>query len=400
MTTPDTVVSRLPWDAADPFPFYERYRREGDIVWDDTAQTWLILGYYTAQRVLSGSGWTHDPLTSPNASAAREFIGQELFRQSMLVSDGVAHQKLRRAAGAAFTPVFVGSLSEGVDAIADTVINRLEAGEVFDFMAEVALPLPLAVIGEWLRVDASTMKLLRAQAPAVIEMLVPLATSEEVIAATAASLTLVTHFLPIVASRRENYDEDLLSFLASDPDLTLDEAVLTAVHIAIGSFQTIGSLLGAAVLRLLTPRADGTRLVDTLDLSDTASLITELLRLDGPAQAIPRTATEPQRICGVEIATGQQVIVAIGAANRDPAVYDEPDEFRPGRRGPAPLTFGHGPHHCLGAALARLEVDTALRRILTRDPVVAGPATWRESPANRGPVELPMTFRAPPPEIP
>lgn len=395
MTTPNTTAPRLPWDAADPFPFYELRRREGNIVWDDTAQTWLILGYHTAQQVLSGSGWTHDPLTSPNARAARDSIGPELFSQSMLVTDGVAHQRLRRAARDAFTPAFIASLSEGVDAIAQTVIDRPQPGEVFDFMAEVGLPLPLAVIGEWLGVDEATTMLLRAQAPAVIEMLVPLATDEEVTAATTASVTLVTHFLPMAASRRENPGEDLLSFLVSDPDLSLDEAVLTAVHIAIGSFQTIGSLLGAAALRLLTPGADGTRLLDTLDVCDTTALITELLRLDGPAQAIPRTATETQRIGDIEIAADQQVVVVIGAANRDPAVYEEPDEFRLGRRGPAPLTFGHGPHHCLGAALARLETEAALRRMLARDPVLAGPATWRASPANRGPVELPMMFRAP-----
>lgn len=394
MTIPSATVPRLPWDAADPFPFYERCRRSGDIVWDDTAQTWLILGYHKAQQVLSGTGWTHDPLTSPNARTVRDSIGPELFSQSMLVSDGTAHQRLRRAARDAFAPAFITSLGDGVDAIAETVISQPETGEVFDFIAEVALPLPLAVIGEWLGIDAASTRLLRDQAPAVIEMLVPLATAEEVTAAMTASVTLVTHFLPMGASRRENPGEDLLSFLVSDPDLSLDEAVLTAVHIAIGSFQTIGSLLGAAALRLLTPGADGTRLVDTLNVSD-PSLITELLRLDAPAQAIPRTATETQRIGDVKIAAGQQVVVVIGAANRDPAVYDEPAEFRLGRPGPAPLTFGHGPHHCLGAALARLETEAALRRMLARDPFLAGPATWRDSPPNRGPIRLPMRFGAP-----
>lgn len=394
MTIPSTAAPRLPWKAADPFGFYERRRRDGDVVWDETAQAWLVLGYYTAQQVLSGPGWTHDPLASPNARTVKDSISRELFSQSMLVNDGAAHQRLRAAARDVFSPAFVTGLGAGVDAIAEAAINRPPTGETVDFMADIALPLPLAVISEWLGLDAATSRLLRELAPAVIRMLLPLATAEEVSAATTASVTLVAHFLPLAAGRRDDPGEDLLSFIASDPDLLLEEAVMVAVHIAIAGFETVASLLGAAAVRLLTTAPDGTRILDALDVAD-PSLITELLRLDGPAQAIPRTATGNLRIGEVDIAPGQQIIIVLGAANRDPAVFDEPDQIRLGRRGPAPLTFGHGPHHCLGAALARLEVEVALRRMLARDPVLAGPVTWRDSPAIRGPVSLPMTFRAP-----
>jgi cytochrome P450 len=311
----------------------------------------------------------------------------------MLVTDGDAHQRLRGAAHDVFTPDYIAGLRAGVDAIAEAAINRLPTGEVFDFVSEVARPLPLAVIGEWLGVDAETSRLLRERAPTVIQMLLPLATAEQVTDATRASVTLVAHFLPLASSRRDNPGEDLLSFIASDPDLLLEEAVMIAVHIAIAGFETIASLLGAAAVRLLTPGADGTRFVDVLDVSD-PSLITELLRLDGPAQAIPRTATRSQRIGGVEVAPGEQIVIVLAAANRDPAVFDEPDQLRLDRRGPAPLTFGHGPHHCLGAALARLEVEVALRRMLARHPVLMGPVTWLASPAIRGPRKLPMTFHA------
>jgi cytochrome P450 len=155
--------------------------------------------------------------------------------------------------------------------------------------------------------------------------------------------------------------------------------------------MTTANLLGTAAIRLFTPGPDDTRMIDGLDPAD-PTLITELLRLDSPVQATARTATEAQRIGDTDIAPGQQVIVAVGAANRDPAVFEESDQLRLDRRGPAPVAFGYGAHYCLGAALTRLETAVVLRQIHARNPVVCGPATWRDSPALRGPVNLPMMF--------
>ena len=146
-----------------------------------------------------------------------------------------------------------------------------------------------------------------------------------------------------------------------------------------------------AMIRLLAVRADGTRIVDGLDPAD-SSLISELLRLDGPVQATARTATQDQLVCGAEITAAQPALVVVAAANRDPAIFDNPDQFRLGRGGPAPLAFGYGAHYCLGAALARLETTVALRRVLERNPVLAGPVTWRDTPAIRGPLTVPMIF--------
>jgi cytochrome P450 len=95
---------------------------------------------------------------------------------------------------------------------------------------------------------------------------------------------------------------------------------------------------------------------------------------------------------GVEIREGQSVLVAIAAANRDPTVFDEPARFRIDRNGPTPLSFGYGAHYCLGAALAQLELRVALPKILARHPVLAGRVRWRDTPAIRGPVAVPMVF--------
>jgi cytochrome P450 len=148
------------------------------------------------------------------------------------------------------------------------------------------------------------------------------------------------------------------------------------------------------MIRLLTVGPDGSRIVEGIDGSGPA-LITELLRLDSPVQAIARSATQDQCVGDVDIASGQSAVVVIAAANRDPAIFDEPDQFRLDRRGPAPLAFGYGAHYCLGAALARLQATVALRHSLARRPVLCGLATWRDTLAIRGPVSVPLIFQCP-----
>ncbi|ORV18031.1 cytochrome P450 [Mycobacterium celatum] len=386
MTTPSATAPRLPWDAANPYPFYEDRRRDGDVVWDDTAQAWLILGYDAAREVLGGSGWTSNPLANPNARAAIDSMGSDLVDRSMLFSDGANHDRLRGSVRDVFTRSFITGLTAGVEAIAAAVVDHPPTSTTFDFMAEIALPLPIAVAGEWLGLDPESSRLLREQSPAIIRMLGTLADADDIAAGAAAFAALLTQFLPLAADRRSNPADDLISFITSDPDLELDDVVVTAILIAVAGHETTANLLGAAMLRLLAVKSGGNQIVDP-------ALISELLRLDGPVQATARTATEDQRIGGVDIACGQQAVAVVAAANRDPAVFDEPDQFRPDRIGPAPLSFGYGAHYCLGAALARLEITVALREILARKPVLAGPAVWRDTTAIRGPLNVPMVFR-------
>ncbi len=391
MTTHKTAAPRLPWDPADPYPIYERRRCDGEVVWDDIAQAWLVLGYHSARQVLGEPGWTSDPRVNPNSRAAIDPLGSDLVERSMLLTDGANHKRLRDSVRDVFTPSFIAGLTDGVQTIAATVIDHPAANTRFNFMTEIALPLPLTVAAEWLGLDTDSAELLRAESPALIRMLGALAGSEEINAGAAAFATLIAEFLSLAADRRSHPGEDLLSFIATDPELELDDVIITAILIAVAGHETTANLLGAGMIRLLQPSADGSRLVDNLDPADPA-LLNELLRLDGPVQATVRTATQDQLVGGVEIAAGQQALVVIAAANRDPAVFDDPASFRLGRTGPAPLTFGYGAHYCLGAALARLEITVALRQILARKPRLADTVTWRDTPAIRGPLSVPVIF--------
>lgn len=382
---------RLPWDAINPYPYYQRRRQDGDVVWDDAVGAWLILGYHTAQAVLGQPGWTIDPLASPSLRTKRDSINPEMFSRSMLNNDGAAHRRLRSATRDVFAPSSIAGLRDGIEAIARALIDHPPAGTTIDFMSEVAQPLTLAVLGEWLGLDAESSRLLSAKVQEISPMVRPLPTVAEFEAGTAASARIVAHLLPLAAHRRSAPGDDLLSFLAADPDLSLDDVVVNTVNIAVGALENTADFLGSAIVRLLKPEHAGARLIDEVEVSD-PGLITELFRLDTP-QAISRTATEPQRIGDAEIEPGQQVLVVLAAANRDPEVYEDPDRCRPGRSAPAPLTFGYGEHFCIGRGLARLQTQIVLQRMAARDPILTGPVTWRDTPSRRGPLTVPLAFR-------
>jgi len=381
MTARETAPPRLPWEAADPYPYYERRRLEGEVVWDDAAGAWLILGYHQARSILSGSGWT----SVPPAASGGPWIDPDLLRRNMLTADDADHHRLRGSVRDVFTRTFVAGLEEGIEAIATATVESIPAGVAFDFMSDIALPLPIAVAASWLGLSVESARLLREESPAISRMLGDLGDPAAVEAGTAAFATLFTELLPLAADRRAHPVDDLLSFIGADPDLELDDVVTTAVIIAVAGHETTANLLGAAMIRLLDPEGPSFATVDD-------QMITELLRLDGPVQAVGRTATRDHVLGDVTIREGEPALVVIAAANRDPAVFDRPKDFRPGRSGPAPVTFGYGAHYCLGAALARLEITIALRHVLARRPAMCGQPTWRDTPAIRGPLEVPIGF--------
>lgn len=391
MTSRDVTAGRLPWDAADPYPFYEQRRHRGSAVWDDEVGAWLVLGYHSAQQILGGPGWTSNPLANPNAPRAVRAMDPDILRHNILTTDGANHHRLRGAVRDVFTRTFITGLTAGVEDIASETIDHIPAGVEFDFMTDIALPLPIAVAAAWLGLDVDAARLLRQESPAISRMLGDFADADAVEGGTAAFATLLTELLPLAADRRTHPGDDLLSFIGADPDLELDDVVTMAVIIAVAGHETTANLLGAATIRLLTPGSDGVRPIATVETVGDR-LCTELLRLDGPVQAVGRTATCDHVIDGVTIRATEPVLVVLAAANRDPAVFTQPDRLQPERVGPAPLAFGYGSHYCLGAALARLEMAVALQKVLARGLMLRGDPTWREIPAIRGPLTVPAVF--------
>lgn len=389
MSSPATPRIALPWDAADPFTFYDSRRSEGDVVWDDNAQAWLALSYPVAQQTLTArEGWTSDPLLNPLARATLGVLGdQDMFGRSMVNTDGPTHARLRGCVRDAFTPAFIRGLSAGVQTLCTAMCDRLPTHEPFDVMAEFASPFPLAVAAAWLGLEEETAQLLREESPAITRLLNDFSDTAAVDDATAGVAALITELLPLAADRRTHPGDDLLSFIAADPALALDDVVMTALLIAVAGHETTANLLGSALIRLLN-HPGGHWEVGDID----GGLVNELLRLDGPVQAVSRTATRDHVIGNAHITAHQTMLVVIAAANRDPHTFHAPNEFRPERRGPAPLSFGLGRHFCLGASLARLEITTALRHLLARRPLLSSPPQWRDTRALRGPHTLALTL--------
>ncbi|WP_199254701.1 cytochrome P450 [Mycolicibacterium mengxianglii] len=391
MASRDLTVGRLPWDAADPYPFYAQRRLAGNVVWDCEIGAWLVLGYEAAKQILGGPGWTSNPQANPNAPRAIRALDPEMLRRNILTVDGADHHRLRGAVRDVFTRSFITGLTAGVEAIASETIDHIPAGAEFDFMADVALPIPIAVAAAWLGLDVDSSRLLGEESPAISRMLGDFVDPAAVEGGTAAFATLLTELLPLAADRRHHPGDDLLSFLGADPDLELDDVVTMALIIAVAGHETTANLLGAAIIRLLTPSSDGDRPVVTAETID-GRLCTELLRLDGPVQAVGRTATCDHIIDGVTIRATEAVLVVLAAGNRDPAVFSRPDRLQFHRAGPAPLAFGYGAHYCLGAALARLEMGVALQKVLSRRLSLSGSPVWRDTPAIRGPLTIPAVF--------
>lgn len=358
--------------------------------YDAQAGAWIVGGYHQARAVLVGRGWSSNPMASPaNRAAAAEVGLSDLpFARTMLLLDDPDHARVRNSIRDVFTPSYIAQMRPAVEAIAADVVGAVPIGDPFDFMSQVAQPFPIAVIAEWLGLDLPTATTLVNEAPTLIRALDAAFDPATLPASAAAFTALIADFLPLAAQRRADPREDLLSLLATDPALDLDEVVVNAILLAVAGHETTANLLGAAVIRLFGAQADA----DAPDPDD-PRLLAELLRLDGPAQAVVRVATEPKTLGGQSIAVGEVVVVDVAAANRDPDVFEDPDAFRLDRDGAPPnLSFGFGAHRCVGAALAQLEVAVALDLLRRRGARVTGAAVARESSLLSGPTSVPMIF--------
>jgi len=309
--------------------------------------------------------------------------------QMMVVSEQEQHRKLRKLVGPLLSRAAARKLSERVRTEVRGVLDQVLDGEVCDVAAAIGPRIPAAVVCEILGVPVEDQDML-------IDLTNHAFGGEDELfdgmTPRQAHTEILVYFDELVGARRESPGEDLVSTLLSDDSLSIDDVVLNCDNVLIGGNETTRHAITGAVHAfatvpgLLAAVRDGGADVDTV--------VDEVLRWTSPAMHVLRVSTGEVTVNGRDLAPGTPVVAWLPAANRDPAVFDDPDTFRPDRKPNRHIAFGHGMHHCLGSALARIELAVVLREVaerVSRVDLVEEPS-WLRAVVVQGYRELPVRF--------
>lgn len=391
LTSPEVV--------ADPYPHFAAARKVAPVQWHPGLGMWLTFTHAAANAVLRartlGRIWAPRPGAEPMPSF------ELIHVNSLLENEPPTHTRLRRLVAGAFARGHVERLrpriAELADRLADRVADAGADGSTVDLIELYAEPLPVQVIAELLGVPEPDWHLLRPWSNAIVKMYEYAVSAEQRTAAEAASREFVDYLRELVAQRRIAPGADLISSLIAETDsdgarLSEDELVTTCTLLLNAGHEATVNVVGNGMTALLTQRAELDRL--RADEALVPSAVEELIRYDAPLQLFERTAVEDTEIAGVVVGRGTKIAALLGAANRDPAVFTDADRFDIGRADNPHLGFGAGIHFCVGAPLARVELQSSLSTLLRRIPSLALAAQPERRPefVIRGVKSLPVTI--------
>ena len=384
---------------ADPYGAFAAARARAPVQWHEGLGLWLAFTHAEANAVLRdrrlGRIWTD------REPAGRFAAFNLVHRNAILEMEPPDHTRLRRLISTAFARGHVERLRPWVrqlaGALVDRLVERSVGTEPVDVISGMAEELPVAVIGELLGVPPADRPLLRPWSNAIVKMYEYGRTAQVEDDAERAAGEFVDHLRALAAERRRAPGEDLLSHLVSVRDsdgdrLTEDELVTTCILLLNAGHEATVNVTGNGLLALLERPGQLQRLRADPGLLGTA--IEELMRFDSPLQLFERTATEDVAIGGVTVRRGQKVAALLGSANRDPAVFADPDTLDVGRAENPHISFGAGVHFCIGAPLARVELQASFAALLERTSrlELAAPARRRPGFVIRGLRELPVVL--------
>ncbi|MET1076283.1 MAG: cytochrome P450 [Umezawaea sp.] len=382
---------------ADPYPVFAALRERGEVHWHEDMGVAVTLSHAAGSAVLRhrslGRIWSDvkpvEAFTSFNL----------LHRNSLLENEPPTHGRLRRLVAAAFGRGHVERLRPWIADLSDRLVDELcakvaEPGSA-DLLAHVAAPLPVEVIAELLGVPGSERALLQPWSNAIVKMYEFGLPPEKKDAAARAAAEFVAYRRELTALRRKQPGNDLVSDLVAVTDtdggrLTEDELVATAVLLLMAGHEATVNVIGNGVLALMRHPDQWRRLIADPSLMPTAA--EELIRYDSPLQLFERTATAEVEIAGYRLEPGDKIAALLGAAARDPLVFTSPDALDISRFPNQHLGFGAGIHYCLGAPLARIEVEAALGALVRKLPgaELAAEPRRRAEFVIRGLHELPL----------
>jgi cytochrome P450 len=392
-----TAVASLltPDGRADPYPAYAAMHAHapaftaGDLFH-------VVVGYSAVDQMLRDPRLLveNPDLLDRFMPGWRDSVAVSSIARSMLRVNPPDHTRMRRLVSSAFTARRVAGLRDAVVAQTDALADRMadESGPI-DFMERFAYPLPVGVICALLGVPDSDRDWFRPRATdlaATVEMQIGGGDLER---ADRAAIELAEYFRVLVDERRAHPRDDLVSALVREQDgarLSGDELLSNLVLLLVAGFETTTNLLGNGLVALMDNAEYADRLRADPELAP--SYVEEMLRFDSPVQLTSRWAYEAVDVGGYHVPRYTQVLLLLGAANRDPARFTDPHRFDPDRPGNASLAFGAGAHFCIGNALARLEAQVAFPRLLRRFPKLAraGEAVRSDRLTLRGYRRLPV----------
>ena len=408
---PSSLIDWQPEDPstlANPYPLFARMREEDPCHWSPRLKSWVLTRYEDVRSVCfdRDARLSSDRLRPYFASLAPEEAGRvaqiaRYLSHWMVFKDPPEHTRLRRLLSQVFNPRSFQGMKPRIAAITQELLRSLDERERIDVIGDFAGPLPCLVIMAMLGVPAHDLPRIKRMSDDVALFIGSSRTSPaKYDAAEAATGEMAAYFLDLIAQRRREPTEDLLSelvHLPADQDtgpLREDELVGSCIMLLFAGHETTTNHLANGVAALMEhPSA-----MEWLrrDPGLIASAVEELLRYEGPSGAQVRIVRESHSLHGRRLEEGQRVFLMLNAANRDPRAFVDPDRLDLSRRGPQHLTFGLGLHMCLGLALARTEGQIALPALLAHYASIeptGEPIEWINSLVFRGMHSLPVRVR-------
>jgi cytochrome P450 len=376
----------------DPYPTFARLRRETPVLWHEPTGQHLAFSFALCNAVLRDRRFAR--LWADKVPAERFEPFNRLHRNQMMENEPPDHTRLRSLVAKAFARGHVERLRPRVQQIADDLLDKVaDAGE-FDLIEDFAEPLPVAVIAELLGVPEADRHLLRPWSSSIVKMYEYGRTTRIEADAVAASGDFADYMRDLAARRRTEPGDDLVSHLALAEErgqmLSEDELVASAILLLNAGHEASVNAFGNGMVTLLDHPDQLERLRAERTLVPSA--LEEMIRFDAPLQLFERTAREDMQVGDVTVREGERVAALLGSANRDPNAFEDADVFDIARAPNHHIGFGAGLHHCLGAPLARMELQISLPALLDRFPrlQLAGVPVRRPTFVLRGYESVPL----------
>ncbi|GCE28527.1 cytochrome P450 [Dictyobacter alpinus] len=379
---------------ADPYPFYHRLQTEAPIHWDPYVKAWVCTSYTEVAAALRDPRLSTERLLPSEALASlglQDMIPiYAVLERQLLFIDHSDHTRLRALMNRAFTARRAEEMRSYIQRIVDQLLDTVESRGSMDVVRDLAYPLPITIIAELLGVPVEDREQLKKWSDDYASVLGSFQSIPDNLASVLQSVSeMGAYFDAIILRRRQEPRDDLISALIAaqetDNQISQAELIKNCILLLAAGHETTTNLIANGIYTLLRFPEQKDRFLT--DPTIVASAIEEMLRYESPAQYTSRKALTDLEIGGQLIRQRQVVILIMGAANRDPARFPDPDHFDISRHDNKHLAFGYAAHFCLGAALARVEGQVAIQTVAQRFPLLRMDLqlpTWRENVNVRG----------------